>query len=364
MMAGKTIPSGEIDLLVAGQGLAGTALALAAREAGLRVHVADPSPVPGATASWVAAGLITPLTGRKINPGWRLDTFLPTAEAFYTRHARLLGVDAYRCVPLVRWFADEDERESIERRRGDDRVGRWVDGLVENPPPGLRAPWGGFRMRGSGWLDTRAWLEAARTCLASEGAFTAAAVSEEDLEFDGDGVCWRAMRARHVVLCQGIAAARSRHFTGMPFRPACGEVLELAWEQRAGEPELWNRAGKWLAPRGGGCALFGATYGFGEWEARARPEGIAELKTLLAGLLESAPEVTGVRCGVRPILHQSRPVAGFHPQRPRLGFFNGLGSKGVLTSPWVAEQLVRHLVDGEPLDGELDLATFPRWQPR
>ena len=56
----------DVDLIIAGQGFAGSALAMAAAEAGLRFLLADPAPDPGATASRVAAGLITPLAGKRI----------------------------------------------------------------------------------------------------------------------------------------------------------------------------------------------------------------------------------------------------------------------------------------------------------
>jgi glycine/D-amino acid oxidase-like deaminating enzyme len=63
---------------------------------------------------------------------------------------------------------------------------------------------------------------------------------------------------------------------------------------------------------------------------------------------------------VRPILHQSRPVAGFSPENPRVGILNGLGSKGVLTAPWAAAEMVAHIRDGKALDPELDPTRLQR----
>ena len=162
-------------------------------------------------------------------------------------------------------------------------------------------------------------------------------------------------------LAHGLAAAQSRLFAGLPFRPALGEVMEVRFpgQRPAG---VWNQGGKWIAPRGDdGTFLCGATYGFGEWQARVRPEGVAELRGFLDHLLRAPVELREARAGVRPILSQSRPVGGFHPDHPAVGLLNGLGSKGVLTAPWAAGQLVKAICYGEALDPELDLACFHRW---
>ena len=228
---------------------------------------------------------------------------------------------------------------------------------------GVRAPWGGFSMIGGGWLEPVPWLEATRAWLLGQAAWSPEAIEEADVEVGAEHVVWKGVRARHLVFCHGLAAAGSGYFPGLPFRPASGDVLEVTLA--GGAPAaVWNSGGKWLAPREDGTCLCGATYGFGEWVARPRPEGAVEIRRFLDGLLAGGYEVTGHRAGVRPILHQSRPVAGFHPDFPRVGMLNGLGSKGVLTAPWAASQLVDAMISGNALDPELDLAKFPRWAGR
>jgi len=49
---------------------------------------------------------------------------------------------------------------------------------------------------------------------------------------------------------------------------------------------------------------------------------------------------------------------GFHPEMPQLGFFNGLGSKGTMTAPMVADHFAAHLCGECELDEELTLADF------
>ena len=46
---------------------------------------------------------------------------------------------------------------------------------------------------------------------------------------------------------------------------------------------------------------------------------------------------------------------GRHPSEPRVFFFNGLGSKGVLNGPWHAQRLVSHILDEEALPEANDI---------
>ena len=49
-------------------------------------------------------------------------------------------------------------------------------------------------------------------------------------------------------------------------------------------------------------------------------------------------------------------MIGWHPEQPRLGIFNGLGSSGALYGPGVAIRFVRHLSEGAEIDSKLDVA--------
>ena len=58
----------------------------------------------------------------------------------------------------------------------------------------------------------------------------------------------------------------------------------------------------------------------------------------------SSAEIIKQVVGIRPITHDRHPVIGIHPASPLIGIFNGLGSKGALTAPLLANQMAALLV--------------------
>jgi hypothetical protein len=51
-------------------------------------------------------------------------------------------------------------------------------------------------------------------------------------------------------------------------------------------------------------------------------------------------------------------VVGRWGTSDRIGLINGLGSKGALWAPFLAQQWVDHLVAGRPFDPAVDVARF------
>ncbi|MDZ4287334.1 MAG: FAD-dependent oxidoreductase, partial [Prosthecobacter sp.] len=207
----------------------------------------------------------------------------------------------------------------------------------------------------SGWLDTAVFLNASRACFESLGSWQRGEVAPEDLVFKDGGVSWQGRLFSTAVFCTGWEAAKHPWFDWVPFQSARGTVLTVAADTR-GEWRIINR-GCWLLPRSDGTLRVGPTYELPFDEPNTpSPDAIAGLEKKLQALLKIPYQIVGSQTGVRPIIKGREALIGRHPARPQIAFMNGLGSKGVLRAPWLANQLVAHLLDGQPIETKLDLA--------
>jgi len=344
----------RVDCLIAGQGLAGTTLAWALRREGASVFVVDRDDV--VTSSKIAAGLMTSVTGQRLVPSWRWDEFWPAAGEFYRSVERELGEVVFLPRPMVRILTSATERDFVERRRGGDQA-RLIRPLTSplcqdrytESPAAIELPEGGR-------LDVPRFLALSRGQFQKRSEYVARNLSlPQDIEITAAGVRVPALElmAERVVFCEGIAARRNPWLGRLHFNPARGEILTVRIPG-LDEDRVIHR-GIWLA-RQGASDLYrvGATYDWKDLEAGPTAAGRAELTERLGELLRLPFEIVGHDAAIRPILRHLPPIAGFLPEQPRIGLFNGLGSKGALLAPYFACQLAAHMVRGGELDPEVD----------
>lgn len=331
---------------IVGQGLAGTLLALALEERGVPFAIWDAG---GPSASEVAAGLIVPVFGERWQKLPELERLLPFALRRYRELSERFGLPLLHPVRRLRLFRSERERERFSKRLSDPAFRPYFGEVV--PPGGaglgLRDGLGGVWLRECYRLETRTLLQEARRRWLREGRlrpepFPPAA------EVRGT-----------VVSCQGWQILENRLFSRIPWRPAFGEILTLRAE---GLPDFLVQRGKWLLPVGEGRYRLGATYRHRFSRVAPTEEGRRELLEALSELFREpvAVEVEGIAAGVRIQPQDGRPVLGRHPEAPKWAVLSGFGSHGALKIPFYTDLLARHLIEGQPLPKEVDVARFWR----
>jgi glycine/D-amino acid oxidase-like deaminating enzyme len=320
------VKSGEI--LIAGQGLAGTVLAWAMERAGLPFVIADPG--HGAAATRAAAGIMNPVTGQRLTRSWRVDRLMPEAVAVYREMERELGEPLIRPMRVRRLLGTARERERADRRLGAGELSPYV--RLEGADLVIEPAW---------HVDLPRLIAACRRRWQRQGRLRETPVGGDTA--DGT-VSW----------CRGAGEVGGGR---IPLERVRGVSLVLAVSGEALRAEEIRHDGRWILPLPDGSAQVGATYERGIRDLEVSVETEAELREAAARLLgRRAFAVTERLAGWRVGSPDLRPAAGWLPGTPRAGVINGLGSKGALVAPWLAAQWVAHLRDGLPFDPETDAA--------
>jgi glycine/D-amino acid oxidase-like deaminating enzyme len=351
------------DYLIVGQGLAGSLLAWELLARGKQVLVVDrDEPV---TSSKIAAGIVTPVTGQRVAPSWRIDEMLDRSRRLYRHVEQETGEWLYHPASIARLLASEDEERRWKKKLAENG-GQFLEHTapLEIDDSVYNTEFGGFEMRTAGWLDVPRFLEVTRQALLERAGYAIANLRPEEIDVSAGGVKWKNIEADTVVFCQGWEGNRNSFFDWIPFRSAKGEILDLECEgDLPGDDteRIINRAG-WLL-RSGNLFRAGSTY---DWDTtladahKTTDAGKVEILEKVGAMFRRKPEfrVTAHRAAVRPIIRESRGLIGVHPApelHNRVAFFNGLGSKGVLNGPFIARQLAEHLVNRAPIEEVLDL---------
>ena len=330
----------QVSVIVVGAGLAGTTLAWQLRRRGRSFVLLDRA--EAVTSSRVAAGLLTPITGKRLTKTWRHDELFPVATAFYRSVEAETGRGFFHPRSIVRIFQNDKERANFANRRVE------FGELVREPHPQLNACWfpttEGFEMPTGAQLHVPAYLDASRTVFQRDGQFLVADVAPDDLVVSTEGAALPRfdIRADSIIFCQGFAASGNPLTADLPFRAAKGEILTVRIDD-FDEDRVVN-TGHWLAPLSPGLWRFGATYSWHDLTNTTTVEGRTELEATLRTMLTRPFEIVDQQAAVRPIIAGQRPVLRLLPGSP-VGVFNGLGSKGSLLAPYFAEQLAARLAE-------------------
>ena len=360
-----------VNTVIIGQGIAGTTLAWCLWSRGISFVVVDHA--EDVTASRIAAGLITPITGQRLVKTWRYDQFWPRARQFYQQVASVTGNQVLHEQPIVRLFRDADERRRFEPKQS------CFGDLVCSPNPDLeletfRVGAGAFEMPTAARLDVRRYLDVSRQFFRTQGCLLTEIIDvgrdivlkrpsneqqksgSEDLTSQTTAVSLPriGLAASRLIFCQGVDGIRNPWFDAVRFLPAKGEILTLEIP-KMNERRTINRH-VWLAPAGENLARAGSTYDWENLNTVPTHDGRQQILCQLREFVNLPVKVVAHHAAVRPALHDARPRIGLHPLFPQLGFFNGLGSKGALQAPWLAEHLAGFLAGEHELDPEVDVA--------
>jgi glycine/D-amino acid oxidase-like deaminating enzyme len=342
----------EVDYIIVGQGLAGSLLASALIQRGQKIVVVDNGWKN--SASKVAAGLMTPLTGQRFT----LTPEYPELFSFAQKDLSSRGI--FRPIEVYRMFVDAEQRERGLKRAETVTCKPFIIKITERPEE-LSPHWndnqGGALMHGA-WVDLPKLLQKNYEQLRQTHSIIRGEFQFRDLKLTDRGVQWKEVSARGIIFCDGYRSAIDGPFKYLPWQPVKGEAITF----KSNAPDtstVLNRQG-WALPLGGGQWRVGSNW---EWtELNEQPTSVQceKFKKRFQEYFNKNVnvEVTEHIAGVRPCTSDNHPFIGTHPQHKQLHLFNGLGPRGTLWAPKLAQEMADYLVNNGTLRSDCDLNRF------
>ncbi len=367
----------DLDAIFVGGGVIGLSGAWRAARRGLSVAVVDPA--PGHGASWVAAGMLAPVTEAHFGEERLVSLLVAGADRWASFAAELeettgLDIGYQRCGTAV-VALDTSDRAVI-----DDLLelqwsfhldsvrlsGSQCRDLVPALAPGVR---GGAHVPGDHQVDNRRLIAALlRACALSGVDLVASEVVEVTTRVDRSATGVRlidrsVIEASTIVLCAGSE-------TGLlggvppdvlpPVRPVKGVVLRL---RGSASVPLVTRTVRglvhgrscYLVPRADGSLVLGATSEERGFDRTVQAGAVHALLDDARALIPGIDELELVECmaGLRPGSPDNGPFVGW-TEVPGLAAATGHFRNGILLAPLTADALVAMVVGNpvpDPLSG-------------
>ena len=342
----------DYDYLIVGQGLAGTLLAYQLIQHHQRILVIDESVAH--TSSKIAAGMFTPLSGKRMAKSWMAEELLPCLKDTYAKLEILLAQQFIHYQPIQIGFSSVKEQNDFYSSRP---IGiapyLEVDAQMH---PGLNAPLGGFEVLESGWLNTASLLGAFKTYLINNNQYLDEAFDYTALTQQANGWQYKNYRSKGVIFCEGYKNSFNPFFGDIPIIPNRGDVFNI---QTAclGNDKIYKR-GAYAVYQNIGHYKVGSTYHWDNASEAPDEKGYQELKSKTDLLVNGAYAIMQHKVGIRPTTRDRRPVLGRHATLSGLYLFNGLGTKGVMLAPYFSNLMALFILLNKELPEEVNLKRF------
>lgn len=346
-----------VNYIIVGQGLAGTILAQTLLKQGCSVILIDDQKL--SKASRIAAGLYNPVVFKRLVKSWMADELIPFMDEFYSEAEQLLNTKFYHKKQIVRFFAEEQEKE-LWMKKKEESVGKYLSDIIfDDYTDVCFNPLGSSEVLDSGNLDTSHFLKSFRDYFCSQEILLEEKFEFEKLNIEKSRVFYKNISADKIIFCEGFQTINNPYFSWLHFKLTKGEIITIKLNSEHFIPtEKVINKGVFVLPIGNNTYKVGATYEWNELNEEITEKGKSELLEKLQKVLKVPFEVIDHQAGIRPTVNDRRPLLGIHPEHPELGVFNGMGTKGVMLAPSFAKHFSDHLLKEFPLNNEVDIARF------
>ncbi len=346
----------QTDFLIVGQGIAGTWLSYYLQKEGYSCIVIDEW--KDNTASRVAAGMINPVTGRKVVRTWMIEELLPFAEAAYQEIGQALHTTTIERKDIIDFYPTVQMKLAFEKAVTEEPD---FVSLPENENDWLSCfhyELGYGKIQPAFVVFLQHLLPAWRKHLLQNNQLIDHRFEVSAVELHPDQVRYRDIIAGKLIFCDGVSGYENPWFGNLPFAQNKGEII---WIQVKDLPDQHIfKKGITLSPWQDDVFWAGPSY---DWKFdNDQPTAAFRERTeaILRSWLKQPFKTVDHKASLRPATVERRPFVGLHPVHSSLGIFNGMGTKGCSLSPYFANQFVKHLKEGTPLTPEADVKRFTR----
>lgn len=293
-----------------------------------------------------AAGLVNPVVFKRLNKSWMADEIVPYLKKFYRNAEEVLGKEHFIPLPLKRVIIDIENSNDWGARRNDEGFQKYFGLINENTDPNIQAPFGLGEVCHTGYLKLQNFIEDSLAYFKRNGVV----IKEEKFDYSEIN--------GPVVFCEGAGIRNNPYFNYLPLKEAQGETLIIKTTSLNIDFVLSKKM--FVLPLGNGVYKIGATYNWNLKEPIITAEAKKELLEKLMSFTDFEFEVVDHLAGIRPAMSDRRPVLGTHPEHHNLHVFNGLGTKGVMLSPYFANEMCSYLLNKKPLNKDVNIRRFDR----
>jgi len=343
----------KFDYLIVGFGLSGLMLCETLRKRGKSFVVFSNK---SQQASIVASGLYNPVVLKRFNKAWDADKQLPLAMSAYKNLELFLGIKIDYKLPIHRIFSSVEEQNNWVI--ASDKISLkpfLISDIKSNLNPNICAPFGYGEVKNTGRIDTKSLLSSYFNFLNVKEIILDETFDYDELKIS-EKITYKNVESKKIIFSEGFGLKLNPFFNYLPLEGAKGELLIINSPKLNSDVVI--KSSVFVIPIGDHNYLVGSTYSWNDFNNNPTTNAKYELLKKLNNLILCPYKIVSQRAGIRPTVVDRRPLVGQHNSHENIYVLNGLGSRGVLIAPAVANALIDFIEDNVPLPKEINISRF------
>ena len=344
------------DYIIVGQGISGTWLSYYLHKEKRSFVVIDNNQQN--SSSRVAAGIINPVTGRRIVKTWIIEQLLEHLIPAYEELGKELGINAISQKNVIDFHPTPQMKLAFEERIKENDLFLKKSGDENLYSQYFNSDFGYGEVNPCYMINLQELLPAWRNKLIQNNQLLEENFEFPELKQSTEKIHYKNIEAEKIIFCDGSNSFNHPLFKNLPFSLNKGEALTI--ESKEIPTTHIFKKGIMLAPLGKGLFWVGSNYLWNYHDQHPTKEFRDQTDILLKKWIKVPFTITDHKAAIRPANIERRPFVGFHPQNSNIGILNGMGTKGCSLAPYFAKQLVAHIIHNKEIDPEVDLKRFSK----
>ena len=345
----------EKDYIIVGGGIAGLSFATYCQMNNKSFVIIDSTKQP--KSSMVAVGLFNPIVLKRFTAIWQADEQMNLAEEFYKKLEDSFDTKFLYNIPLYRKISNVEEQNNWFTACDKPSLKNYLnDQLIVDKITGVDSPFGFGELHKSAYLDTKKFVSSYHKYLQKNKAILYEEFDYNTIKISDSSVQYKDIFAKNIVFAEGFFMHNNPFFNQLPLDGTKGEVLTVRIPNL--KTQVILKTNIFVLPIGEDLYRVGATYNWHDKSQQTTEDGKQELINDLKKLVNLPFEVVSHVAGVRPTVRDRKPLVGKHLQYNNMYLLNGLGTRGVLLGPYLANQLFNHIENKDDLPKEIDIKRY------